>query len=92
MRERIQLTYPSTHTDEEIQYLFDEYRKKFPDRFREWVEIEKTFTNSNDDPLREIHVEGLRFLQDFCEYDSTFALGSAWFDLRTKVVEFAKAH
>lgn len=92
MTRKIHLTFPPSHTDEDIQYLYDEYRMKFPDRFQEWVEIEKTFTDPDQNPLREIQVEGLKFIQEVCEWDSTFAIGSAWFDLRLKVIDFAKSN
>ena len=93
MRERIRLTYPGTHTADDIQYLFDEYRARFPERLQEWVEIERIFTNPDDNPLREIQLEGMRFLRDVCDCDpdATFPILSAWFDLRLKVIEIAKA-
>jgi hypothetical protein len=94
MRERIRLTFPATHSQDDIQQLLDEYRARFPERFREWVEIERTFTKSDDDPLREIQLEGVQFLREVCDYDRdhpTLSVSSAWFDLRLKVIELAKA-
>ena len=94
MRERIRLTFPGTHTPDDIQYLLDEYRARFPERFREWVEIERIYTNSDDDLLREIEPEGVRFLREVCDYDHdnpSFSVSSAWFDLRLKVIQLAKA-
>ena len=93
MHERIRLTFPPTHSPNDIQHLLDEYRARFPERLQEWVEIERAFTNSDDDPLREIQLEGVRFLREVCDYDhdSTLPVSSAWFDLRLKVIELAKA-
>lgn len=91
MNHKLHLTFPPTHTAEDVDYLFNEYREQFPERFREWVEIEKDF-KEEDNPLRRISIEGLRFLREICDADSTFAVSRAWLDIRLKVIEFSQSN
>jgi hypothetical protein len=86
----IHLTFPPTHSDADIERLFHEYGELFPNRLAEWIEIEKTFVDTDQDELRKISIEVLEFLRDRCAWVSTFALSTASFDLRSKVVSLAK--
>ncbi len=90
MTDKIHLTFPPRHTDSDVEHLLEEYRKRFPESFENWVAIEKSFVDSDKDPLRKIAQEGLRFFAELCQADSTLALSTAWYDVRRKVIEFAK--
>ena len=90
MNDMIRLTFPPTHSDADIERLLHEYGELFPNRLAEWIEIEKTFVDTEQDKLRKISVEVLEFLRDRCAWDSMFALSTASFDLRFKVISLAK--
>ena len=91
-RGKVRLTYPSTHSDEEIEYLYNKYREEFPDRFRQWVQIEKDYEGAGDDPLDELNRHGVQFLMENTDWESSTALFSAWFDIRQKVIRYATSH
>jgi len=89
---RVRLTYPSSHSDEDIEHLYNKYRTDFPERFRAWVAIERNFREAGDNPLEELNRHGIEFLMETTDWESSTALFSAWFDIRLKVIRFATAN
>jgi hypothetical protein len=89
---KIRLTYPTTHTDQEIECLYNKYRTDFPDRFQEWVRIEKDFSSYGEDPLAELNRHGIEYLMENTEWETSMALFSAWHDIRKIVIRFATSH
>ena len=90
-RHEIHLTYPKTHSLDEIWQLLDKYRERHPDVFADWIEIERRGEWS-DDPLAEINRHGIHFLMEHTKWDGLMALSCAWSDWRRKVVALAVAH
>ena len=86
------MTYPTSHTDEDVEYLYDRYRTRFPEKFRDWVAIEKNYAEAGTDPLQELNRHGIEFLMENTDWDSSTALFLAWFDIRQKVIRFAMAN
>ena len=86
---RIHLTFPGTLSEAEAEILVIKYRGLYPDRYTEWVEIEKLRERLPPNGLREIQIHFIDFLKAHTTWDDSFALISAWVDARGVVVRDA---
>ena len=92
MTHKIHLTYPSSLTDADAEALMLKYRELHPDRYNEWVEIEKLRNRLGPHDLAETQVHFYRFLREHTTSDSHIALSSAWMKVRKFVVRAAYSH
>jgi hypothetical protein len=89
---KIHLTYPRSHSLEDVEWLYERFKSDLPDTFASWVHTENNLSKMGDDPLLEIQKQGLAFLMKNTRWDNLTALSAAWSDLRRKVIAFSMAH
>jgi hypothetical protein len=89
---KIHLTYPRSHSLEDVEWLYERFKSDLPDTFASWVHTEKNLSKMGDDPLLEVQKQGLDFLMKNTRWDNLTALSAAWSDLRRKVIAFSMAH
>ena len=68
------------------------YRELHPDRYNEWIEIEKLRDRLQPDDLAETQKHFFEFLMEHTSRDSAMALPEAWMDVRALVVRAAYSH
>jgi hypothetical protein len=86
---RTHLTYPSTHSGDEIKSLLQRFKATSPAEYDAWVEIERN-PIEEDDALAAIQRSVLTFLMAETDWDGNPALASAWVDMRRTVVATLK--
>ena len=88
----IELDYPRTYSDNAVVRILDEYKLQHPEMYARWENIERHPGAYGDDPLFEISVHGIRFLQkNFCSKSQMGTVG-AWSDIRAEMIRRALDH
>jgi hypothetical protein len=100
MSGKIHLTFPRTHSDKDIEFLFQEYGKRFPEKLADWIDVEKRLSeqiragedveDSPQNPLRQITREFFEFMKEYCTWESTFASTTAASHIRSKVISLSE--
>jgi len=89
---RIRLTHPPTHTNDEIDLLFRLYELEHPDTFASWIDIERDYRDSRENPLTDIQRHGIQFLMRNTDWESLRSLTDAWYEIRKKVIARAMSN
>lgn len=78
----MKLTYPKTHSPEDLRDLLEEFKSKNPSVYSEWVDIERSPDRIAKDELHAPQIALYEFLRSRVDHDGSLALMDAWMDMR----------
>lgn len=81
----MRLTYPKSHSSDEIHDMVVEFKNANEDTFNEWLGIERKGRDIEIGELSEIQGVVFKFLQSKADVTSHMALVTAWMDMRTEI-------
>ena len=84
------LTYPRSHSRDEMRPLFEEFRAKNPDVFAKWKALEANWKDGNELKIKSVHLAIHEFLMPRTQWDSVDGLGEGYSDFRRLMWELLR--
>ena len=81
----MKLTYPRSHSSDEIYDMVAEFKSADERTFNEWLEIERKGRDIEIGELSEIQGIVFKFLESKADVVSHMALVTAWMDMRAEI-------
>lgn len=79
---RIRLTYPKSHSVDDLRQLYKDFQIERPEVFKKWKLLEENWRDGNESDLPPISNEIHNFLKLHTDWDSLDAIISATLDFR----------
>ena len=86
---KLNLTFPISLTDKDIEELVDGFRNTNPNLFQKWKTMEMAPTEFGQEAFNDLAIQVRNHLKSVCDFESNAALIGAFGMMRKKVIEIS---